>query len=65
MFSNKEINNVSRDRNCLPLLIGQPKWLESFGLAQQVLDIGPAYVNNWQRLGRLPFRVFVRVGNYF
>ena len=27
------------------------------------VDIGPAYVNNWPRLGRLPFRVYVKVGN--
>ena len=27
------------------------------------VDIGPAYVNNWERLGRLPFQVYVKVGN--
>ena len=27
------------------------------------VDIGQAYVNNWQRLGRLPFRVYVKSGN--
>ena len=28
------------------------------------VDIYPAYVNNWQRLGRLPFWVYVEAGNF-
>ena len=27
------------------------------------VDIVPAYVNNWNRLGRLPFGVYVKWGN--
>ena len=27
--------------------------------------IGPAYVNSWQRLGHLPFLIYVKLGNSF
>ena len=27
------------------------------------VDTGPAYINNWNRLHRLPFRAYVKVGN--
>ena len=41
-----------------PINLARIIWLGSTSV-----DIGPAYVNNWQRLGRLPFCVYVKVGN--
>ena len=37
-------------------------WIFWFGSTS--VELGPAYVNNWQMLGRLPFQVYLKVVNY-
>ena len=44
----KQTNDVSRDRSCLPLLLTRIIWFGSTSV-----NIGPAYVSSYQRLGCL------------
>ena len=62
-FWNQKINYVSRDRSCIPCHNWSIKMARIIWFGSTSVDIGPAYINSCQRLGRLCFWVSVKVRN--